>query len=195
MWRRVPCQHQLNMGESVLSPRINFLCPRCSAGDDRAVVRGRRSGVRRWPSAGGGLLPPGRVGGPARQPARQRPAAARRRPPAGQPPLLLPLPGHELAAASGRERGARWPDLREREGLGEAGCSGEREHGNHSVTCVRTDSVPSLDREGPGRMCDESWQRDLACVHWRLVRGRVFFSVLGPVIPGNHMQREGDDGM
>ena len=31
MWRRVPCQHQLNMGESGLSPRINFLCPMCSA--------------------------------------------------------------------------------------------------------------------------------------------------------------------
>lgn len=44
-------------------------------------------------------------------------------------------------------------------------------------------------------MCDDSWQRDLACVHWRLVRGRVFFSVLGPVIPGNPMKREGGDGI
>ena len=66
---------------------------------------------------------------------------------------------------------------------GEAGCSGEREDGNNSVTCGRTDSGAFRPREGPGRMCDESWQQDLACVHWRLVRGRVFFSVLGPVSP------------
>ena len=75
------------------------------------------------------------------------------------------------------------------------GCSGEREHGNHSVTRARTGPAPTLDRAGPGRMCDEPWQQDLACVHWRLARGRVFFSVLGPAIPGNHMMREGDDGM
>ena len=79
-------------------------------------------------------------------------------------------------------------DIKDREG-----CSGEREHGNNSVTCVRTGSDPPS-RVGPGRMCDEPWQQDLACVHWCLVRGRVFFSVLGPVVPGNHLIREGDDG-
>ena len=36
------------------------------------------------------------------------------------------------------------------------GYSGEREHGNYSVTCVRTGSG-SPSRVGPGRMCDEPW--------------------------------------
>ena len=39
MWRRVPCQHQLNMGESGLSPRIDILLPRCST--SRARPSGR----------------------------------------------------------------------------------------------------------------------------------------------------------
>lgn len=39
MWRRVPCQHQLNMGESGLSPRIKFLCPRCSQASKRTVLK------------------------------------------------------------------------------------------------------------------------------------------------------------
>ena len=42
-------------------------------------------------------------------------------------------------------------DTKDREG-----CSGEREHGNNSVTCVRTGSDPPS-RVGPGRMCDEPW--------------------------------------
>ena len=42
-------------------------------------------------------------------------------------------------------------DIKDREG-----CSGEREHGNNSVTCVRTGSDPPS-RVGPGRMCDEPW--------------------------------------
>ena len=38
----------------------------------------------------------------------------------------------------------------------EMGDSGEREHGNNSVTCVRTGPDPPS-RVGPGHMCDEPW--------------------------------------
>ena len=38
------------------------------------------------------------------------------------------------------------------------GDSGEKEHGNNSVICVRTGPVtPALGRVGMGHTCDEPW--------------------------------------
>lgn len=119
MWRRVPCQHQLNMGESGLSPRINFLLPTCSQASKRtvdtklAVDRDRLSVAVVGSGGGVGFFDP----------------------------CCCCCCGRHDVQSEGRTTTTNSSMYVRQNALSWKGCSGEREYGNDSVTCVRTGPV------------------------------------------------------